>query len=87
MALSPKSNSAHIALDEAINDIRKGNIGTIPNHIKTNSPNYLYPPNYKNSYVKQQYLPDSIKNKNYYHPKDNKYENNLNQLWKERTGK
>jgi len=86
MALSPKSNSAHLALDAALNDIRKGKAGNVPNHIKTNSPDYLYPPNYKNSYVPQQYLPDQLKDVKYYHPKDNKYENNLNKLLSERKG-
>lgn len=86
MALSPKSNSAHVALDEAINDVRRGNVGVIPNHIKTNSKDYLYPPNYKNSYVKQEYMPDNLKGKKYYHPKNNKYENNLNKLWHEMKG-
>lgn len=86
MALSPKSNSAHIALDEAINDIRKGNIGPIPNHIKTNSKEYLYPHNYKNSYVLQEYMPEKLKGKKYYIPKNNKYEMNLNKLWKEMKG-
>jgi len=75
LALSPKSNSAHIALDMAINDIRSGNTGNVPNHIKTNSNDYLYPHNYPNSYVKQQYLPDNIKNRKYYNPKTtSKYE-------------
>lgn len=86
MALSPKSNAAHIALDEALNDVRRGNIGVVPNHIKTNSKDYLYPPNYKNSYVKQEYLPEKLKGKKYYHPKNNKYENNLNKLWREMKG-
>ena len=36
MALSPKSNTAHLALDEAIEDIEKGNTGNVPKHIKTN---------------------------------------------------
>ena len=56
MALSPKSNTAHVALDEALDDIYKGNVGSIPNHIKTNSPLYKYPHDYKGSYVVQQYL-------------------------------
>jgi len=80
MALSPKSNSAHIALDEAISDIRLGNTGNVPNHIKTNSTTYKYPHNYPNSYVKQQYLPDKIKNKKYYIPKENKYERALKEI-------
>ena len=86
MALSPKSNSAHLALDEALNDIHKGNTGNVPNHIKTNSQTYLYPHNYPNSYVKQEYLPANLKGKKYYHPKMNKYEANLNKLWKEMRG-
>ena len=77
MALSPKSNSAHVALDLALNDIRTGNTGNVPDHIKTNSKTYKYPPNYPNSWVKQQYLPDKIKNKKYYTPRHNKYEDNL----------
>ena len=60
MALSPKSNTAHVALDEALDDIYKGNVGSIPNHIKTNSPLYKYPHDYKGSYVVQQYLPEPI---------------------------
>lgn len=78
LALSPKSNSAHIALDQAIHDIERGNTGNVPNHIKTSSKDYLYPHNYKNAYVKQQYLPDQIKDKKYYHPKlTSKYERML----------
>lgn len=69
LALSPKSNSAHIALDVALNDIRKGKAGHVPNHIKTTSREYKYPHDYKNGIVKQQYLPDELKNKRYYQPK------------------
>lgn len=86
MALSPKSNSAHIALDEALKDIENGNTGNLPNHIKTNSPLYKYPHDYPNSWVKQQYLPDKIKNRRYYKPKYNKYEANLNKLHREMRG-
>lgn len=86
MALSPKSNSAHIALDQAISDIENGNTGNLPVHLKTNSPLYKYPHDYPNSWVKQQYLPDNIKNKKYYQPKNNKYEDNLNKLHKEMKG-
>ena len=46
LALSPKSNSAYLAVDSALNDIRLGNTGNVPNHIKTNSSDYLYPHNY-----------------------------------------
>ena len=77
MALSPKSNSAHLALDEAIEDIEKGNTGNVPNHIKTDSKEYLYPHNYPNSYVYQEYLPKKLKGKKYYHPKTTGYEKNI----------
>lgn len=80
MALSPKSNSAHLALDNALNDIRSGNTGNVPNNIKTTSPDYKYPHNYPNHYVKQNYMPENIKNKKYYIPANNKYEDNLNKL-------
>lgn len=83
MALSPKSNSAHVALDMALNDIRKGNTGNVPNHIKTNSQDYLYPHDYPNSWVRQDYLPKNLKGKVYYHPKDNKVEQNLNKIHEE----
>jgi putative ATPase len=86
MALSPKSNSAHIALDAALADIESGTTGNLPEHIKTNSPLYKYPHDYPNAWVKQQYLPDNIKNKKYYNPKPNKYEDNLNKLHQEMKG-
>ena len=81
MALSPKSNTAHVAFDEALNDIEKINTGNLPNHLKTNSEDYKYPHNYKGAYVIQQYLPDKIKDKKYYHPKDIGYEKNIKEIY------
>lgn len=81
MALSPKSNTAHVAFDEAIKDIEEGNVGTIPAHIKTNSLLYKYPHDYKGAYVVQQYLPDKLKNKKYYHPKDIGYEKSIKEIY------
>ena len=86
MALSPKSNSAHIALDAALTDIENGTTGNLPEHLKTNSPLYKYPHDYPNSWVAQQYLPDNIKNKKYYQAGKNKYEQNLNKLHEEMKG-
>lgn len=83
MALSPKSNSSHLALDEAINDIRKGNTGNVPDNIKTSSPDYLYPHNYPNDWVKQNYMPKNLIVKKYYRPKNNKIEQSLNKLHEE----
>ena len=74
MALSPKSNSADMAINAAINDVQAGNIGRIPENIRTTSPNYKYPHNYKNYYVEQQYMPDKLIGRKYYFPKNNKYE-------------
>ena len=75
---SPKSNSSENAIDNALNDIRSGSTGEVPDHIKTSSPNYKYPHDYPNYWVKQQYLPDKVKNKKYYYPKRSKYEDSLN---------
>ena len=75
MALSPKSNSSELAIDKALFDVRNKNTGKVPSHITTNSPDYKYPHNYPHDYVKQQYLPDSLRGAIYYIPKDNKNEN------------
>ena len=83
MALSPKSNSSHLALDAAINDIRRGNTGNVPDNIKTTSPDYLYPHNYPNDWVKQNYMPKNLIGKKYYISKDNKVEKSLNKLHEE----
>lgn len=81
LALSPKSNSAYKALDAALADVRSGKTGEIPLHLKDahyqgakklgRGVDYLYPHDYVGGWVAQQYLPDKIKNKVYYHPKDN----------------
>ena len=81
LALSPKSNSAYKALDAALADVRSGKTGEIPLHLKDahyqgakklgRGVDYLYPHDYEGGWVAQQYLPDKIKNKVYYHPKDN----------------
>ena len=81
MALSPKSNTAHVAFDEALKDIEEGNVGSIPNHIKTDSPDYKYPHDFKGAYVIQQYLPDKLKNRKYYTPKDIGYEKQIKEVY------
>ncbi|MDP4108128.1 MAG: replication-associated recombination protein A, partial [Bacillota bacterium] len=79
LCLSPKSNSAVLAIDAALSDIQKGIVGEVPDHLKDahykgakdlgRGIDYLYPHNYENGWVRQQYLPDRIKNKQYYQPK------------------
>lgn len=81
MALSPKSNTAHTAFDAALQDIEDGNVGSIPSHIKTDSDEYKYPHDYKGAFVVQQYLPDKLKNKKYYKPKDIGYEKNIKEIY------
>ena len=80
LALSPKSNSAYTALDLATQDLQNGHTYPVPNHIKTNSKDYKYPHNYPNSWVNQEYLPSKLKNRKYYIPKNNKYENQLEKV-------
>ncbi|MDQ0174269.1 replication-associated recombination protein A [Bacillus chungangensis] len=79
LALSPKSNSAITAIDEALKDIRAGKSGEVPLHLKDahykgaknlgRGQEYKYPHNYESGWVLQQYLPDTIKNKTYFNPK------------------
>ena len=87
MALSPKSNTIEQTYAAAINDLKKGNVGRVPKHIRTYNENlYKYPHNYKNHWVKQQYLPDNIINSKYYYPGDNKYEMSMYEFNKKIKG-
>lgn len=92
LCLSPKSNTAYKALDLALSDIRNGKSGEIPAHLKDShyqgaqklgrGVDYKYPHHFDGSWVNQQYLPDSIKNKHYYKPKDTgKFEQALKQVY------
>ena len=88
MALSPKSNSAYLAINKAIEDIENGNTGPLPPHLKNvyqydnNKDKYIYPHDYPGAWVDQQYLPDKIKNAKYYEPKDSsKYEEALKERY------
>ena len=97
VALSPKSNSAYNAVNSAFSDIEKVNYGSIPRHLQNKhfdgedaeikGQHYLYPHDFKNHYVDQQYLPDNLKNKKYYHYSDNKNEISFNEYRKKITGK
>ncbi|EPD5515504.1 replication-associated recombination protein A [Listeria monocytogenes] len=79
LCLSPKSNSAIMAIDAALADIRQGKSGEVPDHLRDGhysgaeklgrAIDYKYPHNYDNAWVDQQYLPDRLKNKLYYAPK------------------
>ena len=75
MATSPKSNSGHIALDTALADVQKGRGGPFPRHLQNvhadtftqeREQGYLYPHDYPNHWVAQQYLPDELVGTHYY---------------------
>ena len=78
LALSPKSNTAILSIDAALSDIRQGRSGNIPSHLQDahyqgaqklgRGTNYQYPHNYPNHWVKQQYLPDTLKHTQYFQP-------------------
>lgn len=86
VALSPKSNSAYEAYSKAESDIKSGKGRKIPRTLQNkhcdgeddlvHSQNYLYPHSFKNHYVKQQYLPDDVKDRKYYIAGENKFEQN-----------
>ena len=78
MALSPKSNTAYMAIEKAITDLETKNIGDMPSYLKSPYIGYKYPHGYRNSIVNQNYLPEGLKGSKYYIPKEtSKYEINL----------
>ena len=82
LATSPKSNSAHDAVFAAMADVEKGYGREVPTHLK--SPlfkGYKYPHEYPNHYVRQQYLPDDVKDRRYYEWGSNKLEDAARQYW------
>ena len=90
MATSPKSNSAYKAMNSAISDIHKGKGGDFPRHLQNvhadsytmeREQGYLYPHEYPNHWVKQQYLPDELKNTHYYEYGPNKLEQAAKAYW------
>ncbi len=94
LCLSPKSNSAYKALDQAMSDVRISDIGEIPAHLKDShyygasklgrGVDYKYPHNYPGAWVKQQYLPDALKNRKYYQPVETgKFERAMKQVYEQ----
>lgn len=90
LATLPKSNSAYIAIDDALRDLERNNSGDVPKYLKdahySGASNlgvggYLYPHNYPNSYINQEYMPENMRGKEYYKPKDNKYESSIKAYW------
>ena len=91
IATAPKSNSAYLAIDEAMKDVEMGKGINTPRQLqnthfdgkdaKVKGQHYLYPHDFPNHYVKQQYLPDDVKKRKYYSYQDNKYEQALKEYW------
>ena len=90
MATSPKSNSGHIALDAAMADVRKGRGQGFPRQLQNvhadtytqeRAQGYLYPHDFPNHWVRQQYLPDDIRNEKYYEYGPNKLEQAAKAYW------
>ena len=93
LALSPKSNTAILSIDAALSDVRQGKSGNIPSHLQDahyqgaqklgRGMNYQYPHNYPNHWVKQQYLPDTLKHTQYFQPDPtSKFEEALKEQYK-----
>src|SRR5690625_488510 len=92
LALSPKSNTAYQALDSALQDIRSGKSGSVPDHLKDahysgakklgHGIGYKYPHDHSSGWIKQQYLPDELVGRKYYHPKTTgKFEHALKRVY------
>lgn len=91
IATAPKSNSSYLAYAAAAEDIAKGKGLSTPRQLqnthfdgkdaKVKGQHYKYPHDYPNHYVKQQYLPDDLKDAKYYIPQDNKIENSTKEYW------
>ena len=90
MATAPKSNSGHIALDSALEDVRKGKGGDFPRHLQNvhfdtytqeREQGYKYPHNFPGHWVSQQYLPDTLVGTKYYEYSENKLEQAAKQYW------
>ncbi len=96
LATAPKSNSGNLAIKAALKDVRNGDCGDFPRHLQNVhldgegaevvGQHYLFPHDFPNHYVKQQYLPDPIKDRVYYEYGDNKTEQAAKQYWQKIKG-
>ena len=92
LATAPKSNASYLAYAAASADVAAGKGSTPPRSLQNvhfdglnseeKGQNYKYPHDYPNHYVKQQYLPDEIADRQFYEPTDNGYEQNIKQYFK-----
>ena len=97
VASAPKSNAGEAAIDAAMTDVQQGNCGSVPRNLQNKHFDgedaavkgqfYVYPHSFENHWVRQQYLPDAIKNKKYYVPGENKNEQAFKAYWDKIKGK
>ncbi len=92
LATAPKSNSVVMAIDAATSDVRAGHVGPFPRELQNvhadgtgfeREQGYKYPHNFPGHWVKQQYLPDDLKDAHYYSYGDNKTEQAARRYWEE----
>ena len=90
LATAPKSNSVVMAIDEAVSDVKTGHIGSVPRELQNvhadgtgfeREQGYLYPHEFPGHWVRQQYLPDELKDRSYYRFGDNKNEQAAKKYW------
>ncbi len=90
LATLPKSNSACVAINRALNDLENMNVGDIPMHLKDahysgaeklGVGGYKYPHDFENHYIKQQYMPKELIGRKYYEEQNNKYETSIKNYW------
>lgn len=91
LATAPKSNAAYIAIDQAIADVRAGNFGRVPKPLRDahyagakklgHGKGYVYPHDSELGVSPQQYLPDELRDRQYYRPKDRGHEREISARW------
>ena len=90
LATLPKSNSACIAINRALNDLENMNVGDVPMHLKDahysgaeklGVGGYKYPHDFENHYIKQQSMPKELMGRKYYEEQNNKYETSIKNYW------
>ncbi len=91
LATAPKSNSAYLGINRAMSDVKAGKAGPIPRQLQNvhadgtgfeREQGYLYPHDFKNRWVKQDYMPENLRGSKYYEPAENKREQAIAAYWK-----
>ena len=85
VACAPKSNSAYLAIDAALKEVREGKLRRVPDHLRSGMKNvgYKYAHDFPNHYVKQQYMPSPVQ---FFHPTNQGKEGPLIERWRRLRG-